>query len=93
MKYVGAHVSTGGGVEMAPQNAADIGAKAFALFTRNQRQWVSRPLTNDNISQFKAACEERGFAPEHILPHDSYLINLGSPDEDGLKKIQGRIPR
>ncbi len=86
MKYIGAHVSTGGGVENAPKNAEDIGAKAFALFTRNQRQWVSKPLTPENISQFKATCENRGFAPEHILPHDSYLINLGSPDEDGLKK-------
>jgi deoxyribonuclease IV len=86
MKYIGTHVSTGGGVENAPQNATDIGAKAFALFTRNQRQWVSKPLTPENISQFSIACKDRGFAPEHILPHDSYLINLGSPDEDGLKK-------
>jgi deoxyribonuclease IV len=86
MKYVGAHVSTSGGVENAPQNAADIGAKAFALFTRNQRQWVSKPLTPENIFKFKEACTTGGFDPRYILPHDSYLINLGSPDEDGLKK-------
>jgi deoxyribonuclease IV len=86
MKYIGAHVSTGGGVENAPQNAIDIGAKAFALFTRNQRQWVSKPLSPENISKFKDACKAGGFDPRHILPHDSYLINLGSPDEDGLKK-------
>jgi deoxyribonuclease IV len=86
MKYIGAHVSTGGGVENAPQNAADIGAKAFAMFTRNQRQWVSKPLSTENISKFKDACKAGGFDPTHILPHDSYLINLGSPDEDGLKK-------
>jgi deoxyribonuclease IV len=86
MKYVGAHVSTGGGVENAPQNAVDIGAKAFALFTRNQRQWVSKPLSPVNISRFKDACQTGGFDSRHILPHDSYLINLGSPDEDGLMK-------
>lgn len=86
MKYIGAHVSTGGGVENAPQNAADIGAKAFALFTRNQRQWVSKPLSPENISQFKIACQDRGFDAYHILPHDSYLINLGSPEEEGLNK-------
>ena len=86
MKYIGAHVSTGGGVENAPQNASGIGAKAFALFTRNQRQWVSKPLSSENISKFKEACQTGGFDPRHILPHDSYLINLGSPDEDGLKK-------
>ncbi len=71
---------------MAPQNAADIGAKAFALFTRNQRQWVSKPFTSENIVKFKDACQTLGFDPRYILPHDSYLINLGSPDEDGLIK-------
>ncbi|NLA74577.1 MAG: deoxyribonuclease IV [Deltaproteobacteria bacterium] len=86
MKYVGAHVSSGGGVENAPRNAADISARAFAFFTRNQRQWSSKPLTSENISKFKAACLEKGFLPDHILPHDSYLINLGSPDEEGLNK-------
>jgi deoxyribonuclease-4 len=86
MKYIGAHVSTGGGVENAPQNALDIGAKAFALFTRNQRQWVSKPFTPENISKFKEACQTLGFDSRYILPHDSYLINLGSPDEEGLKK-------
>lgn len=89
MKYIGAHVSTGGGVENAPQNAANIGAKAFALFTRNQRQWVSKPLTPENIVKFKDACQTLGFDSRYILPHDSYLINLGSPDEDGLIKSRG----
>jgi len=53
MKYIGAHVSTAGGVENAPLNAHKIGAKAFALFTKNQRQWVGKPLTDQNIEQFK----------------------------------------
>ncbi len=86
MKYIGAHVSASGGVESAPVNAHNIGANAFALFTRNQRQWVSKPLTGENISRFKRNCEELGFVPEAILPHDSYLINLGHPEQEGLEK-------
>lgn len=86
MKKIGAHVSASGGVEFAPLNAHDIGATAFALFTKNQRQWVAKPLTDESIAAFRANCERFGYAPQHILPHDSYLINLGSPDADGLKK-------
>ena len=86
MKYIGAHVSASGGVEFAPINAHEIGANAFALFTKNQRQWVSKPLTEESISLFKKNCEKYGFQPEYILPHDSYLINLGHPEEEGLQK-------
>lgn len=86
MKYVGAHVSASGGVENAALNAHAIGAKAFALFTKNQRQWVAAPFTSQNIDLFKARCEEFNFSPNHILPHDSYLINLGHPEEEGLNK-------
>ena len=86
MKYVGAHVSASGGVENAPINASKICAKAFALFTKNQRQWFSNPLTADNITLFKENCKKLGYSPEYILPHDSYLINLGSPDKDALDK-------
>jgi len=86
MKYVGAHVSASGGVENAPINAHNIGAKAFALFTKNQKQWFSKPLTEDNINKFKENCEKFGYKAELILPHDSYLINLGNPTEENLKK-------
>lgn len=86
MKYIGAHVSASGGVEFAPVNAHEIGANAFALFTKNQRQWVSKPLTEESIRLFKENCEKYGFQPEYILPHDSYLINLGHPEEEGLTK-------
>lgn len=86
MKYVGAHVSASGGVENAPLNAHAIGAKAFALFTKNQRQWKASALTEASIHLFKERCEEYGYKPEHILPHDSYLINLGHPEPDGLQK-------
>ncbi len=86
MKYVGAHVSASGGVENAPVNAHNIGAKAFALFTKNQRQWVSKPLTSASINLFWEDCEKYGFKPNQILPHDSYLINLGHPEKEGLEK-------
>ncbi len=86
MKYVGAHVSASGGVENAPVNAHAIGAKAFALFTKNQRQWFSKPLTEKSIDLFKENCEKYGYKPHQILPHDSYLINLGHPDNDALEK-------
>lgn len=86
MKYIGAHVSASGGVENAPLNAHEIGAKAFALFTRNQRQWKSSPLTSRSINLFKERCAEYGYLPSQILPHDSYLINLGHPEAEGLAK-------
>ena len=86
MKYTGAHVSASGGVANAPRNAHEIGATAFALFTKNQRQWSAPPVTPEQAAEFRAACAEYGYTPQQILPHDSYLINLGSPDEEGLKK-------
>jgi len=86
MKYIGAHVSAGGGVENAPLNAAAIGATAFALFTKSQRQWAAKPLTTESIDAFKKNCADHNFAPELILPHDSYLINLGHPETEKLEK-------
>ncbi len=86
MKYIGAHVSAAGGVENAPLNAAKIGAKSFALFTKNQRQWAAKPLTEKSITAFKANLEKVGIAPEQVLPHDSYLINLGHPEKEPLQK-------
>ena len=86
MKYFGAHVSASGGVENAIKNAQDIEATAFALFTKNQRQWIAPALTPAQIATFKEAMAEAGFSASQILPHDSYLINLGHPDEDGLQK-------
>lgn len=86
MKYIGAHVSISGGVENAPANAKKIGATAFAMFTRNQRRWSSPPLTGENITGFMEQCRRAGFDSNVILPHDSYLINLGHPDRAGLEK-------
>ena len=86
MKYIGAHVSAAGGVQNAPLNAKKIGAKGFALFTKNQRRWTAKPLTEENISEFKENCEKYGYTKGTILPHDSYLINLGNPEKAKLEK-------
>jgi len=86
MKYIGAHVSAAGGVDQAVLRAYKLEATAFALFTKNQRQWRAAPLTDEAISAFRAACEQYHYRPAQILPHDSYLINLGHPVEDALAK-------
>lgn len=86
MKFIGAHVSSAGGVENAPLNAHNIGATGFALFTKNQKQWKAAPLKEENIIAFKKNCEELGFPVESVMPHDSYLINLGHPEQAALNK-------
>jgi deoxyribonuclease-4 len=86
MKYIGAHVSSAGGVQNAPLNAKAIGAKAFAMFTKSQRQWAAKPLTMENIDGFKTNLKEVGISPEHVLTHDGYLINLGNPDDTKREK-------
>lgn len=86
MKYIGAHVSISGGVENAPVNAHRLGATAFAMFTKNQRQWSAPPLSPESIAAFRANCEAFGYRPEQILPHDTYLINLGQPDPEKRKR-------
>ncbi|MDX1618919.1 MAG: deoxyribonuclease IV [Balneolaceae bacterium] len=86
MKFVGAHVSAAGGVENAPVRASKIGARAFALFTKNQRRWEAKPLSEENIEGFNEQVEELGFSMDHIIPHDSYLINLGHPEKAQLEK-------
>lgn len=79
-------MSASGGVQHAPENARAIGATAFALFTKNQRQWTARPFAAAEIDAFRRACDECGYAPAQILPHDSYLINLGHPETAALEK-------
>ena len=86
MKFVGAHVSASGGVDNAPLNAVKIGAKAFALFTKNQKRWVAKPLEEKVIESFKENLAKSGIEPKHVLPHDSYLINLGHPEVEKLEK-------
>ncbi|HIE4216130.1 TPA: deoxyribonuclease IV [Proteus mirabilis] len=86
MKFVGAHVSAAGGVDQAVLRAHEIKATAFALFTKNQRQWKAAPLSTEAIDKFKKNCEIYGYGPAQILTHDSYLINLGHPEEEALEK-------
>jgi len=86
VKFIGAHVSASGGVFNAPQNAQELGAKAFALFTKNQRQWKAKPLDQEIITKFKKSLDEAEILPKHVLPHDSYLINLGHPEEEKRQK-------
>ena len=86
MKYVGAHTSASGGVTNAVLNAEKIGAKAFALFTKNQKRWDAKPLDTKTIDSFKEALHGSGISPKHVLPHDSYLINLGHPEDEKRAK-------
>ncbi|HCH50027.1 MAG TPA: deoxyribonuclease IV [Proteus sp.] len=86
MKFIGAHVSAAGGVDQAVLRAHEIKATAFALFTKNQRQWKAAPLASEVIDKFKKNCEIYGYTASQILPHDSYLINLGHPEEEALEK-------
>lgn len=86
MKYIGAHVSAAGGVGNAPVNAFSIGATGFALFTKNQRQWTARPLSEEDISLFKGNCEKFGYSMDAVIPHDSYLINIGHPEQPKREK-------
>lgn len=85
MKYIGAHVSVNGGVASAPLEASLIGAKAFALFTGYSNRWITKPIPEEECQLFKDRCAELGFSPDVILPHDNFLINLGSPEEEKLK--------
>lgn len=86
MKYIGAHVSAAGGVENAPLNAQKLGATAFAMFTKNQKRWEAKPLTEENIRKFKKNMDCCGFTADQVLPHDGYLINLGHPEEEKREK-------
>lgn len=86
MKFIGAHVSAAGGVDQAVLRAHELGATAFALFTKNQRQWKAAPLTKSVINAFRQNCEKYNYSAAQILPHDSYLINLGHPESEALQK-------
>jgi len=86
MKYVGAHVSSSGGVWNAPINAHKIGAKGFAMFTKNQKRWEAKPLDDKTINKFKLKMDEFGYTKDMVLPHDSYLINLGHPEIEKEQK-------
>ena len=91
MKFIGAHVSAAGGVDQAVIRAHQLEATAFALFVKNQRQWHAAPLTEEVIARFKSACEQYHYSPAHILPHNSYLVNLGHPETEALHKSRSAM--
>lgn len=86
MKFIGAHVSKNGGVQTAPLNARAIGARAFALFTGSSSRWLSKPISGEEADKFRENCQACGYTPDVILPHDNFLINLGSPDAAKLSQ-------
>ncbi len=75
---LGAHVPTKGGLATAPANGRLIGATAIQIFTRNQMQWKTRPVADDEAAAWKAALATSGV--QTVLSHGSYLVNLASPD-------------
>jgi deoxyribonuclease IV len=81
---IGAHTSAQGGAYHALLEGQEIGATTVQLFTRNQRQWAAKPLSQEEIDLFKSTLDATGL--KKIMSHDSYLINLGSPDGEALKK-------
>ena len=84
MPLLGAHVSTSGGVDKAPVNGKDLGCTAIQVFTRNQMQWRARPLSDSETAGFREGLKKYGI--EATVSHDSYLINLGSPEPVTLQK-------
>lgn len=79
---VGPHVSAAGGVANSIENGERVGASCIQIFTRNQRSWKSKPLSGEEVESFRSAWE--GSSIGWVMSHDSYLINLGSPDEEKL---------
>ena len=84
MALLGAHVSTAGGMEHAPERGRAINADSIQVFTSNQNQWRARPLTEENIDGFRAGMGQG--QPQMSVTHDSYLINLCSAEEWKLKR-------
>ncbi|MCB1112125.1 MAG: deoxyribonuclease IV [Chlamydiales bacterium] len=81
---IGAHTSAAGGVQNALLEGVEIGATTVQLFTANQRRWTSKPLEKEAVELFRSTLKETGL--QKIMSHDSYLINLGAPDPENLKK-------
>src|SRR5262245_29729700 len=81
---IGAHTSAAGGAYHALVEGREIGATTIQLFTANQRRWDSKAIDQENIDRWQHTLKETGLS--HIMSHDSYLINLGSPDPELLKK-------
>ncbi|MDY3938721.1 MAG: deoxyribonuclease IV [Spirochaetia bacterium] len=86
MKKPGAHVSIAGGLFNAPDHAKEIGASAFAMFSKNQRQWFAPEPDDNAVNWFRFHLASAKIKPEDVLVHSSYLINLGNADKEKFAK-------
>jgi deoxyribonuclease IV len=85
MALLGAHVSTSGGLEHAITRGIELDCEAIQIFTRNQMQWTVKTLSEEEILAYRTAWETLGKSFP-VISHDSYLINLGSPEPEKLEK-------
>ncbi|UCG86629.1 MAG: deoxyribonuclease IV [Gemmatimonadota bacterium] len=83
-ELLGAHVSTAGGVASAPARGREIGATAIQIFTKTPNQWREPSLSAAEIARFKSELKRNKIGA--VVAHDSYLINLASPDAAHLKR-------
>lgn len=81
---VGAHMSIAGGVHNAVYEGHAIGATTIQIFTSNQRQWQGSKISDEEADLFKEALHKTGIS--HVMSHSSYLINLGSPNQEIYQK-------
>lgn len=84
MAILGAHMSIAGGYYKAVEAAQRAGCDCVQVFTKNNNQWRAKPILDDDVERFRAALDEHGI--KHPLSHDSYLINMASPDDELWKK-------
>ncbi|KAK3498610.1 xylose isomerase-like protein [Neurospora crassa] len=90
--YIGAHVSSAGGVQNSITNALHIGANAFAVFLKSQRKWISPPLDRSAAADFSRLASLHGYSPSlHVLPHGSYLVNLAQVDKAKADQAYGNF--
>lgn len=85
---LGAHESISGGIENAFQRGRDDGCESLQIFTKSERQWSAKPLAPEALDAFRTASKGSGIPLSNVLVHDSYLINLASPDPVKLEKAK-----
>ncbi|MBI2899623.1 MAG: TIM barrel protein, partial [Planctomycetes bacterium] len=81
---LGAHMSVAGGYHLACERGKELGCAAIQVFTKSERQWKAKPISDEEAAAFRRA--RRDAAIEVAFAHDSYLINLAAPDADLRKK-------
>jgi len=81
---IGAHMSVAGGVSRALDRGEELGLDTIQIFTKNANQWAGRPISEEERERFIQRREETGIDP--VVAHDSYLINLASPDREMFER-------